>query len=203
MSTSQILQFNPIINEKKEIKSDYCQDLMALFLDLNSFINRNNDNIIKKWSQAEYQFYYEFLDYEKNSPYHYSNLDNYNLYMISDIMIMLGLNLLPLLELYTDYALEINIERQIIRYKLISYFSKILSKEQIDFGVSLIDSILFADKLSSFKAGKFTLAKISIEEILLEFKNKWCKLGKTTLAKGSIFDILFVLRSKAIKSLPK
>ena len=143
MSTSQILQFNPIINEKKEIKSDYCQDLMALFLDLNSFINRNNDNIIKKWSQAEYQFYYEFLDYEKNSPYHYSNLDNYNLYMISDIMIMLGLNLLPLLELYTDYALEINIERQIIRYKLISYFSKILSKEQIDFGVSLIDSILF------------------------------------------------------------
>ena len=143
MATSQILQLNPIINEKKEIKSDYCQDLMALFLDLNNFNNRNNDNIIKKWNQAEYRFYYEFLDYEKNVPYYYSNLDNYNLFMIPDIMIMLGLNIFPFLEQYTNIALEINIEQQLIRYKLISYFSKILPKEQLDFGIDLIDSILF------------------------------------------------------------
>lgn len=143
MATSQILQFNPIVNEKKEIKSDYSHNLMELFLDLDKFVNRNNDNIIKKWNQAEYRFYYEFLDYEKNFPYYYSNLDNYNLFMIPDIMIMLGLNIYPFLEQYTNYTLEINIEQQLIRYKLISYFSKILPKEQVDFAIDLIDSILF------------------------------------------------------------
>ena len=145
MATSQLLQFNPIINETESIQNYYKKNLINfLFKELN---NKKDINLsyIKKWNQAEYEFYCNFLNYKKENRNHsITELKKYNLFLIPDIAIMLGLNLLPYLE--KAETIETNIVQQLARYRLIYYFYNILPKAQLEFGIHLIDSILFGKK---------------------------------------------------------
>lgn len=177
MSTSQLIQLNPILKENEELQNDYKLNLIELFKYLSIDFDKNNWKNLKKWCQAEYKFYSNYLNLDVQTNYSYSDLNKYHLYMILDIIIMLGLNMLPFLEKGIDYNIDTTIEQQTTRYKLISYFNKILANEQIEFGNNLIDYLLFGDqryldKLKEYDIYKDIFSYISHLEKNLNFINK-------------------------------
>ena len=159
MSTSQLIQLNPILKENEELQNDYKLNLIELFKYLSIDFDKNNWKNLKKWCQAEYKFYSNYLNLDVQTNYSYSDLNKYHLYMILDIIIMLGLNMLPFLEKGIDYNIDTTIEQQTTRYKLISYFNKILANEQIEFGNNLIDYLLFGDQRYLDKLKEYDIYK--------------------------------------------